>query len=109
MAKSDIKLTTSRSWQDSYAAAIRWTKSKEPLQTARNRKAWLQTGSHAGPIQSDSCRGRTSLEESIVESAKRSTGAGNRAMTWMQSDSGPSNTRQYAVKPAKRLRYQAEL
>jgi hypothetical protein len=26
----------------------------------------------------------------------------------MQSDSGPSNTRQYAVKPAKRLRYQVK-
>ena len=110
MAKSDIKLTTSRSWQDSYAAGYRFrTKSKEPVQTARNRKAWLPTGSHAGPRQSDSCRGRTSLEESIVESAKRSTGAGKRAMTWTQSDSGPSNTRQYAVKPVMRLRYQAEL
>jgi hypothetical protein len=29
-------------------------------------------------------------------------------MTWTQSDSGPSNTRQYALKPVMRLRYQAE-
>ena len=75
----------------------------------RNRKAWLPTGNHAGPRQSDSYRGRTSLEESTVESARRSTGAGKRAMTWTQSDSGPSNTRQYALKPVMRLRYQAEL
>lgn len=54
-------------------------RSSMTISVIRNRKAWLPTGSHAGPRQSDSCRGRTSLEESTVESARRSTGGGKRA------------------------------
>jgi len=56
-------------------------RSSMTISVIRNRKAWLPTGSHAGPRQSDSCRGRTSLEESTVDSARSSTGAGKRAMT----------------------------
>jgi len=49
MARSDIKLTTSRSWQDSYAAAIRWTKSEEPVQTAETEIHKKTAGAFSRP------------------------------------------------------------
>jgi hypothetical protein len=101
-ASSQLRMASGRSSRLSERSSM-------TISVIRNRKAWLPTESHAGARQSDSCRGRTSLEESIVESARRSTGGGKRAMSWTQSDSGPLNTRLYALKPVMRLRYQAEL
>jgi hypothetical protein len=90
MAKSDIKLTTSRSWQDSYAAAIRWTKSEEPVQTAEteiHKKTAVLSQDHGGTPEE---------REALVNSLSRPQGF---AETSPPHRSDTSSTRHPAGNP----------